>query len=305
MELRDSGCGLKLENHPTPKNTSKTEIIGHPVCYVKVVVIAASPLGTLTSKCLLDVKTLYPSVSSSHMMNICVDLATLTVWHLTCHFTDIPAPVIVRAEVTADNTSIRVLWEWSCQDLLMCLDIVRVDYQPEGGSLMMYTVDSAIATSATLSNLQCNTQYIISVYAEGGVLNNRSFTVLASLPARGTTLDQHFRLIILYPLLYTPPAPPTPAEVTAQFMNASSVRVAWQWTSSDPAPSCFNTTRVTYHPEGGIESSLQLRDPAATEIILTGLQCNTHYTITVVASAEEHRRESVAFPLLQGILKNP
>jgi len=84
-------------------------------------------------------------------------------------------------------------------------------------------------------------------------------------------------------------------------MHASSVRVVWQWTSSGPAPSCFNTTHVTYHPEGGRESSLQLRDPAATETILTGLQCDTHYTITVVATAGEHRRESVAMPLgLQG-----
>ena len=86
-------------------------------------------------------------------------------------------------------------------------------------------------------------------------------------------------------------------------MNASSVRVAWQWTSSGPAPSCFNTTRVTYHPEGGGESSLQLRDPAATETILTGLQSNTCYTITVVATAGEHRRESAAMtvflPLVQ------
>ena len=95
-----------------------------------------------------------------------------------------------------------------------------------------------------------------------------------------------------------PPAPPTPTEVTAQFMNASSVRVTWQWTSSDPAPSCFNTTRVKYHPEGGRESSLQLRDPAATDIILTGLQSNTRYTITVVATAGEHRGESVAMTVL-------
>ena len=87
-------------------------------------------------------------------------------------------------------------------------------------------------------------------------------------------------------------------------MNASSVRVAWQWTSSGPAPSCFSTTSVTYHPEGGGESSLQLRDPAATETILTGLQCNTRYTITVVATAGEHRRESAAMTVLlplQGI----
>ena len=76
-------------------------------------------------------------------------------------------------------------------------------------------------------------------------------------------------------------------------MNASSVRVAWQWTSSGPAPNCFNTTTVTYHPEGGGESSLQLSDPAATEATLTHLQCNTSYVITVVVTAGEHRRESV------------
>jgi len=120
-------------------------------------------------------------------MVVCISLM------LTCiHFTGkIPFPVRVRTEATADNTSIRVLWEWSNEGLLTCLDSVRVDYQPEGGSLMMYAVGSATATSATLSNLQCNTQYTISVYAEGGVLNNRSSTVLASLPARGTVDRMH------------------------------------------------------------------------------------------------------------------
>jgi len=98
--------------------------------------------------------------------------------------------------------------------------------------------------------------------------------------------------------LYISPAPPTPCEVTAQIKNASGVRVTWQWTSSGPAPSCFNTTCVTYHPEGGSESSLQLRDPAATETILTGLQSNTCYTITVVATAGEHRRDSVLMAIL-------
>ena len=75
--------------------------------------------------------------------------------------------------------------------------------------------------------------------------------------------------------------------------------VSWQWTSSGPAPNCFNTTHVTYRPEGGGESSLQLSDPATTEATLTDLQCNTNYTITVVATAGEHRREGVAL-LLQG-----
>ena len=103
----------------------------------------------------------------------------------------------------------------------------------------------------------------------------------------------------------TAPAPPTPTEVTAEVMNFSSIRVAWQWTSSGPAPNCFNTTHVTYHPEGGGESSLQLSDPAATEATLTDLQCNTNYTITVVATAGGHTRASVAMTVylqLQGIL---
>ena len=57
---------------------------------------------------------------------------------------------------------------------------------------------------------------------------------------------------------------------------------------------------MTYHPEGGDESSLQLSDPAATEAILTDLQCNTNYIITVVATAGAHRREESVFLRLQG-----
>ena len=90
-------------------------------------------------------------------------------------------------------------------------------------------------------------------------------------------------------------------------MNVSRVRVSWRWSSLGSAPNCFNATRVTYHPEGGGDSSLQLSDPAATEATLSGLQCNTNYTITVVATAGQHRRESVAFLPLQvmdGILNS-
>ena len=57
---------------------------------------------------------------------------------------------------------------------------------------------------------------------------------------------------------------------------------------------------MTYHPEGGSESFLQLSDPAANEATLTDLQCNTSYAITVVATAGEHRRESVASLVIQG-----
>ena len=105
-------------------------------------------------------------------------------------------------------------------------------------------------------------------------------------------------------VLLSPPGPPTPTDVTAQLMNSSSVKLTWQWTSLGSAPNCFNTTRVIYHPEGGGDSSLELSDPAATEATLTGLQCNTNYTITVVATAGEQRRESVAMTVylpVQGI----
>ena len=114
------------------------------------------------------------------------------------HITDIPTPVRVRAEATADNTSIRVFWEWPHHwGLLMCLDSVRVDYQPEGGSLMMYTVDSATATSATLSNLLCNTQYSISVYASGGRTGTRSLATVVSLLARGIIVTSIMFVTIL------------------------------------------------------------------------------------------------------------
>ena len=94
----------------------------------------------------------------------------------------------MRAEATADNTGIGVSWEWSRQGVLMCVDIVRVHYQPEGGSLMSYTVDNTTVTSAILPNLQCNTKYTIWIYAEGRGTGKRSASIMVSLPARGRHL---------------------------------------------------------------------------------------------------------------------
>ena len=98
--------------------------------------------------------------------------------------TDIPHLFGLRAEVTADNTSIRVSWRWSHDGLPICVDNVTVHYQPEGSSQMMYTVDTT-ATSATLPNLQCNTKYTIWVYVEGGQIAETSDLSMVSLPARG------------------------------------------------------------------------------------------------------------------------
>ena len=45
---------------------------------------------------------------------------------VTHYCTDIPAPVGVRAEVTSDNTSIRVSWEWHILSVPICVDLIRV-----------------------------------------------------------------------------------------------------------------------------------------------------------------------------------
>ena len=100
----------------------------------------------------------------------------------------------------------------------------------------------------------------------------------------------------------TTPAPPTPTDVIAQFTSTSNVRVTWQWTSSGPAPNCFNTTTVIYYPEEGSESSQQLSNPAATGANLTGLQTNMCYVITVVITAGEHRREETVYFPVPGIV---
>ena len=166
---------------------------------------------------------------------------------------------------------------------------------------MMYAVDNTTATSATLPYLQCSTEYTIWVHASRcGQINRTIAPRMVSLPARGMCSSASYVTFHTYNTV-PPPAPPTPTEVTVQFISASSVRVAWQWAISGPAPNCFNTTTVTYRPEGGGESSLQLSDPAATEATLTDLQ-NTCYTINVVATAGEHRSEGIAFIQPQGIL---
>ena len=210
----------------------------------------------------------------------------------------------MRAEVTADNTSIRVSWQWSPQGIPMCVDLVRVDYRPEGGSLMMYTVNSTTATSATLPNLQCNTKYTVWVHVESGsyMIGNTSTPRKVSLATKGTHVMYFSYDLLYFTTLCINPAPPTPTNVAVRIMNVSSVRVTWRWTSSGSAPNCFNTTSVTYRPEGGGESFLQLSNPAATVATLTDLQCNTNYTVTVVAIAGEHRRVGLTFISLQGII---
>ena len=114
----------------------------------------------------------------------------------------------MRAE---DNTSIGVSWEWSRQGVIMCVDIVTVQYQPEGGSLMMYTVGNTTVTSATLPNLKCNTKYTVWIYVESGSNNtsNMSSPRMVALPARGMYIlvMEYLTLAVyqLYLYLHTTP----------------------------------------------------------------------------------------------------
>ena len=95
----------------------------------------------------------------------------------------------METEVTADNTSIRVSWQWSRRGVPTCVKLVRVHYQPKEGSLIMYTVGSTTATtSATLVNLQCNTDYTIWVYGSGGQTDKTSVSRMVSIPARGMSI---------------------------------------------------------------------------------------------------------------------
>ena len=96
----------------------------------------------------------------------------------------------------------------------------------------MYTVGSTTATSATLSNLHCNTKFTIWVYVESGSnsTSNISSPRMVVLPARGTYMSlEHFtnlytKINVNTSVLVSSPAPPTPTEVTSQFTSASSVR---------------------------------------------------------------------------------
>ena len=113
--------------------------------------------------------------------------------------TDTPTPVGVRVVATRDNTSIRVSWNW--RGVPMCASNVRIDYRPEGGPLMMYTVSNtpiAATNSVIFPNLQCNTKYTIWVHASGGPTNRTSDSRMFFLPARGMN---NVHVLIIYCLL--------------------------------------------------------------------------------------------------------
>ena len=193
----------RLEAINSTTNTSQTAVIQNGLqCgasyYVRVVVSGEPRCRGVPLKQFLSSHQVQVFIGGKEI--VCIRFDWITWLWLLSHITAVLFRV--RAEVTADNTSIRVSWKWSCQGTLDIISIT-VRYQPEGGSLMMYTVDNTTATSATLPNLQCNTKYTVWVLASGSRTGRRrSPSTTVSLPARGMYL--WFSLLIQFTVVYHP-----------------------------------------------------------------------------------------------------
>ena len=60
-------------------------------------------------------------VGGKETVSMTVMLIAATWWWSLHQCTDIPVPFGLRAEVTADNTSIRVSWQWLRQGVCPCV----------------------------------------------------------------------------------------------------------------------------------------------------------------------------------------
>jgi len=195
VEFRTSSRGLVVATNTT-NSTSQTEIIQTGLrCvtyyYITVKVTGKTSDGQRPTKSSRAAQVLVGGKNCVHEIQLVQQLDG----DCMSHCADIPHPFGVRAEATSDNTSIRVSWQWSRQGLLTCVDLVRVHYQPQRGSVMYYTVDNTRVTSAILSNLQCNTEYTIWVHASGGQTDTRSVSRMFAIPARGRTVYVQWSLI--------------------------------------------------------------------------------------------------------------
>ena len=188
VQFRTSSHGPAVATNTTT-NTSQTEFIQTGLqCGTDYYI-------TVTVNSTIDTEGHMNATRSSSQMQVLVDGGNVS--HYKCawgisliavyYCTGIPTPVGVRAEATADNTSIRVSWEWQSQNVSICVDLITVHYQPQEGSLMNHAVGNSTATtSAILPNLQCDTNYTIWVEARGGQISRWSqHSATFYLPAKG------------------------------------------------------------------------------------------------------------------------
>ena len=115
VEFRTYSHGPVVATYTTT-NTSQTEVIQTGLqCatnyYIRVVVTGElrTPGGMPATPMLSPRQDVQVLVGGNE--TACMQFNPDALW--LCHYADIPVPVQVRAEATADNRSIRVSWEWS------------------------------------------------------------------------------------------------------------------------------------------------------------------------------------------------
>ena len=190
VQFRTSSRGPAVATYTTT-NTSQTEVIQTGLQCGTDYYIAVTVNSTI------EIQSRLNATRISSQVQVLVDggnmfpITSVHAWGISLivvyYYTGVPSPVGVRAEATADNTSIRVSWEWQSQNVFICVDLIRVHYQPQGGSLMNHAVGNSTATiGAILPNLQCDTNYTIWVEARGGRISRWSqHSAMFYLPAKG------------------------------------------------------------------------------------------------------------------------
>ena len=96
-----------------------------------------------------------------------------------------PTPSEVTALVTNVST-VGVTWQWTSSGSAPdCFNTTTVIYYPDGRDELFLQLSDPAATEATLTDLQCSTNYTITVHTSSGSTDTRSERRIVSLPARG------------------------------------------------------------------------------------------------------------------------
>ena len=130
-----------------------------------------------------------PHYTISLFLQLCLlIIASLTAICLTlclCTPSAPPTPSEVTALVTNVST-VGVTWQWTSSGSAPdCFNTTTVIYYPDGRDELFLQLSDPAATEATLTDLQCSTNYTITVHTSSGSTDTRSECRIVSLPARG------------------------------------------------------------------------------------------------------------------------
>ena len=130
-----------------------------------------------------------PHYTISLFLQLCLlIIASLTAICLTFLW-DTPSAPPTPSEVTAVVTNVstvRVTWQWTSSGSGPdCFNTTTVIYYPDGRDESFLQLSDPAATEATLTDLQCSTNYTITVHTSSGSTDTRSARRIVSLPAGG------------------------------------------------------------------------------------------------------------------------